>query len=218
MSVEGNYSVRLESLTTSAFLDCRSQLEIYSKIDNPEGNITGISFYLKSLATDPVEGGFFSFFMFPIANGVSSSPIIWQTDEDYEDFTKIELDISEPNIDSVYIEFVAGPIGTIVDDCALYTTAWIDNIQFIKELTSTNQIPSNSVFLYPNPTDGTIKISDNKENYNRYSVFDLLGRKLEDGDILNDQFYIQTQGSFFVELRNSNNSNISKMHRIVVLK
>jgi len=216
MSVEGNYSVRMQSESDNEFTDCRSQMDIYTRFDNEESNIKSVSFYLKIEVEDIDEGGFFSFFIWPKIDGNNLSPVIWQTDQVFDEFTFFDFPIDEPGIDSVYIEFAAGPILNSSDECVGYTTAWIDDLRFNKIPTSSEEEEVNSAVLYPNPNRGVVQVAENVEGFDKFTVFDLLGRKISQGDVDDQQFLLDGKGCFFVELLNLKNGKTSRMHRIVV--
>jgi len=69
-----------------------------------------------------------------------------------------------------------------------------------------------SLKIYPNPSNDVIYI-ESDELINDYTIFDITGKKVQDGTIMNNQIQVDVieSGLYFLNLSNDNNSIIKKI-------
>ncbi len=220
LSIEGEYSMKLSSNVTTAFLDCTSKATLNYKLTQPVGVDNSFSFNLRLLPDSSTNSTstFFSFFCLPFVNGMSQPAIIWQSDETYEDFTKIEIPILNPEIDSIFVEIASGAIGTVNDGCAINTEAWVDGFSIDVSSTSTDDLTKSKVSIYPNPTDQIVFIEQENNEYHEYFLFNSCGQKIQHGDLSRSEISIDGPGIYFLQLIGDFAKNQNIVQKIVVSK
>ncbi len=216
LSVDGDFSIRMESNPEESAENCRSQIDLSQNI-GPQENIGSVSFWLRLLPQANSSGVFFSFFLRPKLNGQSMSPAIWQTTTEYQEFTYIEVPLGNSAFDEIYIEIVAGPIPGSSGDCSSYTSAWVDDLELNVTTATEDATKSDFVLLSPNPSNGQFFLSGNDGIYDQYAVMNSLGGVVEYGKIVNNNISIKEKGIFFVKLLSSSDPKLNSVQKVVVI-
>lgn len=214
--IEGSYSLKLSSDVGTAWLDCTSKATISHKLDYPIGIEKSIFFNLRILSNNPDGSAFFSFFCLPYVNGMAQEAIIWQTDQEYPDFSLIEIPISNPEIDSLFIEITSGAVNGSDDGCYVQTDAWVDGFALENSTTSVENILQSQVSIFPNPTHRKITIKQDGNEYDDYCIFNSLGQEILHGTLLNNEIELTEAGIYFIQLTSNLSSSRNITRKIIV--
>lgn len=224
LSVEGNYSLKVVPSAFSAWQECNSIASMKVRLPMTVGEDRSLTFYVKStplIQFEPVflrvRGKFFD-------SGNFDSNYEWETFDKIEEFTKIQIPITNPNIDSLTITIIGGALNGATDGCHNYSLSWIDGISIEgMNITKTDKEvirQENEVVLYPNPSSGIIEIVQNNIRINKFQLFTINGELLESGNCNGKTLKVNSKinGVFILKLIQEKEGSSYVISKQIVIK
>ena len=218
ISIEGEYSLKLSSDSQTAWFDCSSRVTLSHRLETPIGEGKSFFFNVKVQPDNIDNIGYFSFYCFPYVNGMLQESIKWETSEEYTDFTLIEIPISNPEIDSIFIQIVSGALNGADDGCYNKTNAWVDGLSIENSTTNVINVLQDQINIYPIPTDSKITIEQKGHEYHKYCVFNNLGQEIMHGDLSIPELELPETGIYFIQLISNFSAQRNITRKIIVSK
>lgn len=213
-AVKGGFSIKLTADTHSAWNECWSKISTSFTLPGSIGEDNAIVFYYKSIP-DTVwrnKKVFVAISVGGIKNEKYSFVEYWNTYERMDTFTKVKIPIPNLEVDSLEIRILGGANNDALDGCSFPSTTWIDGISFEKPLVCKPD-------FYPNPSPGYINIQPLTVKTERYYVYNLDGRLLEEGILNADHLEFQNHLHGLYLLRfGCENGLESEVRKIAIFK
>lgn len=220
ISVEGNYSLKSykdESVWTYVF-QCSSIASTSIKLQEELGEDKVLSFFIRSLSDNDFGSTFFRISGDVFDGNVYLGRYEWEHFEEILAFSKRAVDLPFPTADSLTIKIETASSNGPLDGCINESTTWIDKMEITEStLSNWNELRHLDLKIYPNPSNGKIFISDENDNFSSYSIYNLLGQKLEADEISGSSIYVKSKGHLLLRLENRNGEESASM-RIFVWK
>ncbi|GJM32311.1 MAG: hypothetical protein DHS20C18_13120 [Saprospiraceae bacterium] len=220
ISFEGEYSMKIISSSLTAWTECNSLAQTSVKLDPYEGENRSLSFNLKSIPDTLNQTGnlFFILRVIFFESGNFESDYQLERYDIIEEFTFVEIPMSNPNVDSLEISIIGGAWNGPADGCHDRTITWIDNFMINTMLTSTIDNTINNINIFPNPSKGIIEVQSRAYQFNRFELINSQGIIVERGNIINSSIRTNSTGLFVLKLILENNNGIKFVSKKVLIK
>ncbi len=205
ISIDGQYSLKIIPGVTSSWLGCESQAGIHVNFNTTLASNSSLTFYAKSVSTDPGQNNdvYLIVNVFTFNSDTILNTYDWRTFTSIEEFTKVEIPLSDENIDAISI-FISGGAGSNPGDgpCLNRSISWIDGMA-IDSLTSDGfssllEVPYVSV--YPNPSNGLVHIRNRDGSSMEYELYSIIGELISKGQIVGDELVIHEKGTYILRI------------------
>lgn len=221
ISVEGEYSLKI--IPSTPIMSCMSIARIGVKLQTPIGENKSLTFFAKSIPfpSNDEETVFLQVSGHLYSGGNFESNYVWETFDRIDDFTKIQIPITYPNVDSISIVIAGGASLRPADGCENYSYSWIDGmkIEELEVVSSHSELEVNDteIAIFPNPSNGIIEINDKgntifnnnvNNNVNRFYLYSLDGRLVKSGHLTDGTINTQNilAGNYLIKLTNDDQS------------
>lgn len=214
LSIEGNYSLKVVPGSFTAWYGCMSYTWTGVHLQTSVGENKSLTFFVKSIpdSTNQFEWVFLRISGKLFIGGNFESNYKWETFDRVDDFTKIQIPILNPNVDSLTIQIFGGALNGAADGCPNRSFSWIDGmgiaeteiINSISEFTTENK----KVSIFPNPSNGTIEVVQSENKITNYQLYSLGGNLIEAGRLNGKMINLRNtqKGLFVLRLTNANQS------------
>ena len=220
-SVEGDYSIKIIDSSQTAWTNCNNLARTGVKLTTPIGEKKALSFYVKSVLDSFNQSGyvFISIQIYTFESDNYIERLDWMNYDVIEEFTKQEIPILNPNVDSLDIKIIGGAANGAADGCHDRNTTWIDafKIDTLLSLSILNESPILDVSIYPNPSHGTIHIQSKVDLFNRYELISIQGKIVERGAFARSSIKTDRKGMFFLRLSNSGDPQHQYNGKVVLI-
>lgn len=225
-AIEGNYSLKVVPSASTAWHECMSMAWTNIKLPEPVGPQKTLTFYARTIpdTLNPVASVFLRITGDFFVDGAFHANFDWETFEPLEVFQKIELPISNPDVDSITLQIFGGALNGAADGCPNRSFSWIDGMH-IEETTTgiENSLTrlGQEVQVYPNPSTGTLWIDQPDEHtISRFQIFSVDGKLLEQGRFngLNIHLESELKGMFVLKLLPEDPQNAHAVIRRIVVE
>lgn len=215
LSVEGNYSLKLNSNVQSAFFDCSSTVGMQTKFDEPVSDQQNISFYLRCIPDNP-EFIFFELIASYYKDGQLESYESYIPEQTFEEFTQIEMEDIPLGVDSLKIVIFSGALNGADDGCYNFTNSWVDDLKINTTTTAVHNKIEKQIEIFPNPSSGFFNIQQESNEYKTFRVLNILGKEILRGTLENSSFYITRRGPYILQLHSSKGREFDVVRKIIV--
>lgn len=215
---EGNYSLKIVgSSNATGWNNCNSQAQMGMNFDIPLQMDKSLTFYVKCIpdSTKALSGSYLIIEGSLYSGSELKGKIKWQADAPIYTYTKIQIPIQEPNIDSINIVILGGAANGADDGCYDYSISWIDGLSIAPTtlVTTKESIPfEKSISIFPNPSSGRVELANSKTFFSTYMLYSLEGKLLENGKVHQNTIQLNPiyHGTFILELMDDEGSKIHK--------
>ncbi len=223
VAVEGNVSLKIIPGPYSAFLECRSMDWTSVQLDTAVGEGKSLTFFAKSIpdSTNKFQSVYLGLKGFFYHDGKFVSSFKWETFEPISDFTKVQIEIPDPETDSLSIQIYGGAGNGSTDGCFSRSNSWIDHIH----ITDTEVINSTeegngddmSFRLFPNPSNGVMFLDSCCSRFNQFYLYGMTGHLFYQGKLQGPRLDLSSVGNgmFYLRLTNEDYS-VDRVQIIVI--
>jgi len=204
ISYDGDFALHAVPSGISAWSNCSSEAQIGVKLDTPISSNKSLFFYIRALSVNALDNTFANVGGFLYQDGNFISNYFWSTNEEFSDYTLIEIPLDNSMmIDSMTINIVAAKGNGATDGCFGASQVWFDNF-YIDESSTTNIQNStlSNITIFPNPANGEINLEGDFTSFQNYRIINLMGQELESGSVESSIIKINSVGVLFLILGN----------------
>ena len=226
-SIEGDYSMKIVPRNLNPWLvNCTIWVSTSVKFETTIGDNKSLTAWVKSIpdSLSFFENVYLEIYLRAYEMGNLDSIYNWKTHDRIDEFMKLEIPITNPNIDSLRISINGGATNSPFDGCDAKSISWVDGIMI--EETITTQVNSElfeqrkEVSIYPNPSNGLFFLNHSSNfNFNKFQLFALDGSLVEIGD-LNDRelsFKAKLSGLFVLKLMGEKGTDYYEVSKRIII-
>lgn len=223
IAFDGKYSLKFISAEASSWQGCESRTTLHAEFNSPIPSNSSLVFYLKSVPLDPNIDS--SVYFWIIANARDSNSLVntysWYTFTPLEEFTKIEIPITDGNIIILNLIIFGGASTNPTDGpCIGRSFSWIDGMS-VESTTAIKDSPTHErseVSIFPNPSTGLVSIDYPIGHICGYELYSLIGELISTGEVFNNQLRIQERGIYILKLMTNDVNRKVFFQKILIQK
>ena len=221
-AVEGEYALKLLPASFSAWTVCQSYALREVTLDDTVGENKSLTFYAKSIPEFPENNENVYLIVravFYVEDTIPVSEVVWKAEEAIEEYTKVDIPITNANVNKIYMSIVGGAWPDAGDGCNDPSYSWIDAIKIEEsQITKTKDVGHSDIKIYPNPTNGVLNVDASNLSLEKYNLYSIDGLLIEVGDIFEGKINLNTnkKGMFILQLTSTKQLQ-NTMVKLVVL-
>lgn len=214
LSIQGDYSLKIVPGSFTAWYECMSYAWTGIHLQTSVGENKSLIFFVRSVpdSTNQFESVFLRIAGKLFIGGNFESDYKWETFERIDNFTKVQIPILNPDVDSLTIRIFGGALNGAADGCPNRSFSWIDDMR-ISETEVINSslelIPQNNkVTVFPNPSNGIIEVFQSEIKFTDFQLYSLEGELIEQGRLNGKMINLRNmhKGLFILRLTSANQS------------
>ena len=205
-STDGDYALKLlpggPSSKPSGWSICESVANGVTQFDSELGENKSLYFMARSEALEEQDTTYISV----SAQSSEGSQVLgadtWNSYDEIDEYQLIEIPLTYPEATSLSIHISGGLAPFPADGCQYPSHWWIDDMRIEESGLSSqeNDIDKNDITVYPNPTNGQIFIDGSDDRLQRYYIYDVAGRILDQGSFEDSAIDLDSKGFLMVVL------------------
>lgn len=205
IAIEGEYSLKFISAEAGSWQGCESKATLRAEFNSPIPSGSSLVFYLKIIPLDPIADTSVYFWLIVRTRDSNSwvNTYSWYNYSPFEEFTKVEIPITDDNIITLDFLIYGGASTNPTDGpCLGRSFSWIDgmNIESSTAVEPQPVLERPNVSIYPNPTSGLINVTYPGGQIMGYELYSMLGELISAGEIEHGQLSIQERGIYVIKL------------------
>ena len=209
--VDGLYSLRAEkdSLVATAWSNCNSIAEWTQDLESPISANQSFYFNVKSESLNSLPEVYVKVVVTFLDDSGFLGRVEWISYEEANEWQDIELPIPFDGGTEMSIKINAASQNGGLDDCNLISKIWIDDMRIGESsVNNSNSLGFEDVLMYPNPTNGVVHFKNLKPTEAYYTVTDVIGKVLQEGELESNRISLQATGLNIIRIESNDGQQL----------